>query len=69
MAFYRAHILVDTGTPAVLKGALAVKAALIQESRRMVSKMRSRSSRPATWAYTAAARRWWSIRRASLTPP
>jgi len=31
MAFYRSHILVDTGTPAVLKGALAVKSALIQE--------------------------------------
>ncbi len=31
MPFYRAHILVDTGTPAVLKGALALKAALIGE--------------------------------------
>jgi len=31
MAFYRAHILVDTGTPAVLKGALALKAAIIDE--------------------------------------
>ena len=33
MAFYRAHILVDTGTPAVLKGAMAVKTALIDEIR------------------------------------
>jgi len=31
MAFYRAHILVDTGAPAVLKGAMAVKAALVDE--------------------------------------
>ncbi len=31
MAFYRAHILVDTGTPAVLKGAMAVKTALVNE--------------------------------------
>ena len=31
MAFYRAHILVDTGTPAVLNGALAVKTALVEE--------------------------------------
>src|SRR5664280_696733 len=31
MSFYRAHILVDTGTPAVLKGALALKTALIDE--------------------------------------
>lgn len=31
MAFYRAHVLVDTGTPAVLKGAMAVKAALVEE--------------------------------------
>lgn len=31
MAFYRAHILVDTGTPAVLKGAMAMKSALIDE--------------------------------------
>ena len=31
MAFYRAHILVDTGTPAVLKGAMAVKSALVDE--------------------------------------
>jgi NADH:ubiquinone oxidoreductase subunit F (NADH-binding)/(2Fe-2S) ferredoxin len=34
MAFYRAHVLVDTGTPAVLKGALAVKSALIEELKR-----------------------------------
>ena len=33
MAFYRAHILVDTGTPAVLKGAMAVKTALVDEIR------------------------------------
>lgn len=31
MPYYRAHVLVDTGTPAVLKGALALKAALIDE--------------------------------------
>lgn len=31
MPFYRAHVLVDTGTPAVLQGALAVKAALVEE--------------------------------------
>jgi len=31
MAFYRAHLLVDTGTPAVLKGALAFKTALVDE--------------------------------------
>lgn len=31
MAFYRAHILVDTGTPAVLKGAMAVRSALVEE--------------------------------------
>lgn len=31
MAFFRAHILVDTGTPAVLKGAMAVKSALVEE--------------------------------------
>ncbi len=31
MAFYRAHILVDTGTAAVLKGAMAVKSALVDE--------------------------------------
>ncbi|MGC8862925.1 MAG: NADH-ubiquinone oxidoreductase-F iron-sulfur binding region domain-containing protein [Armatimonadota bacterium] len=31
MAFYRAHVLVDTGPPAMLKGAMAVKAALIEE--------------------------------------
>ena len=31
MSFYRAHVLVDTGTPAVLKGALALKTALIDE--------------------------------------
>jgi len=34
MAFYRAHILVDTGTPAVLKGAMAVKSALVEEIKR-----------------------------------
>lgn len=34
MAFYRAHILVDTGTPAVLKGAMAVRNALIEEIKR-----------------------------------
>ena len=31
MAFYRAHILVDTGTPAVLKGAMAIKTTLVDE--------------------------------------
>ena len=31
MAFYRAHVLVDTGTPAVLKGAMAIKSALVNE--------------------------------------
>ncbi|MCE5198208.1 MAG: NADH-quinone oxidoreductase subunit NuoF [Armatimonadota bacterium] len=31
MAFYRAHILVDTGTPAVLKGAMGMKSALVDE--------------------------------------
>jgi NADH:ubiquinone oxidoreductase subunit F (NADH-binding)/(2Fe-2S) ferredoxin len=31
MAFYRAHVLVDTGTPAVLKGAMALKNALVEE--------------------------------------
>ncbi len=31
MAIYRAHVLVDTGTPAVLNGAIAVKNALIAE--------------------------------------
>lgn len=31
MAFYRSHVLVDTGTPAVLKGAMAVKSALVDE--------------------------------------
>jgi NADP-reducing hydrogenase subunit HndC len=31
MAFYRAHVLVDTGTPAVLKGAIEVKSALVEE--------------------------------------
>lgn len=34
MSFYRAHILVDTGTSAVLKGAMAVKSALIEEIKR-----------------------------------
>ncbi len=34
MAFYRAHVLVDTGTPAVLKGAMAIKSALIDEINR-----------------------------------
>ncbi len=34
MAFYRAHILVDTGTSAVLKGANAVRNALIEEIKR-----------------------------------
>jgi len=34
MAFYRAHILVDTGTPAVLKGAMAVRSALVEEIKR-----------------------------------
>jgi len=34
MAFYRAHILVDTGTPAVLKGAMALKSALIDDIKR-----------------------------------
>lgn len=34
MSFYRAHILVDTGTPAVLKGAMAVRNALIEEIKR-----------------------------------
>jgi NADH:ubiquinone oxidoreductase subunit F (NADH-binding)/(2Fe-2S) ferredoxin len=31
MAYFRAHVLVDTGTPAVLKGAIAVKKALVNE--------------------------------------
>ena len=31
MSFYRAHILVDTGTPAILKGAMALKTALVDE--------------------------------------
>ncbi|MCE5314263.1 MAG: NuoF family protein [Armatimonadota bacterium] len=31
MAFYRAHVLVDTGTPAVLKGAMGIKTALVDE--------------------------------------
>ncbi|MCE5323975.1 SLBB domain-containing protein [bacterium] len=31
MSFYRAHVLVDTGTPAVLKGAMAIKTALVNE--------------------------------------
>lgn len=34
MAFYRAHVLVDTGTPAVLKGAMEVKTALVDEIRK-----------------------------------
>lgn len=34
MSFYRAHILVDTGTPAVLKGAMAIKTALVDEIRK-----------------------------------
>ena len=34
MSFYRAHILVDTGTPAVLKGANAVRCALVEEIKR-----------------------------------
>lgn len=34
MAFYRSHVLVDTGTPAVLKGAMAVKSALVDEINR-----------------------------------
>jgi NADH:ubiquinone oxidoreductase subunit F (NADH-binding)/(2Fe-2S) ferredoxin len=34
MSFYRAHILVDTGTPAVLKGANAVRCALVSEIKR-----------------------------------
>ncbi len=31
MSFYRAHILIDTGTSAVIKGAMAIKAVLIEE--------------------------------------
>ncbi|MHB9036678.1 MAG: NADH-quinone oxidoreductase subunit NuoF [Armatimonadota bacterium] len=34
MAFYRAHVLIDTGTPAVLKGAMAIKSALVDEIRK-----------------------------------
>lgn len=35
MAFYRAHVLVDTGTTAVLQGAKAVRDALVDEIMRM----------------------------------
>lgn len=34
MAFYRAHVLVDTGTAAVLKGANALRTALVDEIKR-----------------------------------
>jgi len=34
MPLYRAHVLVDTGTPAVLKGALALKETLVKEIER-----------------------------------